>query len=198
MKKIIFLSLSVLLTNCKTLIPLNKLPHKVLEQVLKEENLPKVQFYVDREVSLHIDSAETNVDFDRKGVILQKNEQVSDDVIIRKKTKGVFTVASTQTGFESSTPDQPDETVPEKIGGKINIPVSFDNEGGSVVFCSSDGKLPFVLSVSNGKFVYYTLNGSSLRYRIITGTEAQLLVSKKILNSLSKRRKIVSGKKVEN
>lgn len=197
-KNIIFLSLVVVLTDCKTLIPLNKLPSKVLTEVIKEENLGKVQFYIDRQVALHLDSAEMNVDFDKKGAILQKNNHVSEDVIIRKRTKGVYALTQKGEVQNREALDQPvHNDLPSRPEAyRLSIPVSFDDEG-SLMFVSSDGKLPFLLAV-NGKFIIYSQNGMTIRYRLLEGGSAQLLVSKKILNSLSKNKKVAPGKKVEN
>lgn len=189
MKKIVlFLSLSALLTSCKTLIPLHKLPSKVLQEVLKEENLPKVQFYTDRQIELHLDSAGMDVDFDKKGAILQKNSRFSENVVIPKKTKGVYAARSTETIKQPVHSDLP---------SRSSIPVSFDDEGTSVIFSSGKGKPSFVLA-TNGKFVFCTIDSVQMRYVLLEGSGAELLVSKKILNSLTKKKKVASGKKVEN
>lgn len=187
-KNIIFLSLVVVLTDCKTLIPLNKLPSKVLTEVIKEENLGKVQFYIDRQVALHLDSAGMDVDFDKKGAILQKNSRFSENVVIPKKTKGVYAVQSMETIKQPVHSDLP---------SRSSIPISFDDEGTSFIFSSSKGKPSFVLA-TNGKFVFCTVDSVQMRYVLLEGLGAELLVSKKVLNSLTKKKKVASGKKVEN
>lgn len=199
MKKIVlFLSLAALLTSCKTLIPLNKLPEKVLLKVLQEENLPRVQFYIDRQVELHLDSAGMDVDFDKKGAILQKNSHLSEDVVIRKKTKGVYALPQKEVARDTEAIEQPvhNDLPSSPETRKFSIPVSFDDEG-SLTFVAKDTKSAFQLVV-NDKFVFYSRDGMMARYRIFEGNAAQLLVSKKILNSLTKKKKVASGKKVEN